>query len=183
MLSTPNRRAALFRRAFAARPVRGARFPAAVRARWDRIGRILNTSFSAWRASVKSCRSRWRRARPIQLSICRSLRCFSMEPRMACASAFSGSISRISCSFSSASGISSCSTRVRAAFQQLPDLLLPRGLIDLHAQQRDLRVDVSLGLELGQDLGGELAVAFRESLLGALDARLNLCRNRSARFG
>ena len=61
-------------------------------------------------------------------------------------------------------------------FQKLPNLLLPRGLIDLQTEQRDLRVNMPFRLELNEDLGSELAVAFRKCFLSALNPWLNLRR-------
>ena len=58
------------------------------------------------------------------------------------------------------------------ALEQLADGLLTRDLVDLGAQQRDLRIDVALGLELGDDLAGKLEVALLERLRRRLDARL-----------
>ena len=50
--------------------------------------------------------------------------------------------------------------------------LLTGHLVDLGAQHRDLRIDVALGLELGDDLAGKLEIAFLQRLGRRLDARL-----------
>lgn len=51
------------------------------------------------------------------------------------------------------------------AVHQLPRRFLPDALIELHPQNGHFRVDMTLGLEFGQNLGRELQVAFRLAFL------------------
>src|SRR5215471_5447405 len=50
------------------------------------------------------------------------------------------------------------------ALEKLRHGFLSRHLINLRAQQRDLRVEVAFSLELADDLAGELVVALLEGL-------------------
>ena len=56
-------------------------------------------------------------------------------------------------------------------FEQLGDGLAAQRLVDAPGERPDGRVQVPLGLDLAQDLGGKIEFPFLERLLGALDAR------------